>query len=292
MKDDDCGHTSEYEAPLSASTGHLSVWEQRPSGRQWSNNAVELYTSDALEMLKAMQDKVADLVFLDPPFNLGKRYGSRRPDQDRMPVDSYRQYLVDTMAESARILKPGGSMYLYHIPVWAMQLAPVLAEKLTFRHWIAISMKNGFARGDKLYPAHYALLYFTRGAPAAFQRPKIDPAKCRHCGKLVKDYGGYRKYIRNGLNLSDFWDDVSPVRHRKAKHRKANELPALIVDRALAISGVKNGVFVDPFMGAGTSVIAAKNAGMRAVAADIDESQLEIVVDRLTDGSTNEGTKE
>ena len=36
-------------------------------------------------------------------------------------------------------------------------------------------MKNGFARGKKLYPAHYALLYFTKGMPASFQRPKILP---------------------------------------------------------------------------------------------------------------------
>ena len=232
-----------------------------------------------------MLDEVADLVFLDPPFNLGKRYGSRRPSEDRVPPDAYQRYLATVVTESARVLKPGGALYLYHIPEWATRLAPLLSEQLSFRHWIAIAMKNGFARGDKLYPAHYALLYFTKGSPSTFHRPKIPPVRCRHCKQLLRDYGGYRKYMRDGVNLSDFWDDVSPVRHRKKKYRDANEIPMLIVERAVAISGVNGGVFVDPFMGAGTSIVAATAAGMKGIGSDIEESQFEIVVSRLTEGN-------
>ena len=66
---------------------------------------------------------------------------------------------------SAEVLKDGGALYLYHIPKWAIRLAPFLEHALDFRHWIAISMKNGFVRGNHLYPAHYALLYYTGSSP-------------------------------------------------------------------------------------------------------------------------------
>src|SRR2546422_6918695 len=100
-------------------------------------------------------------------------------------------------------------------------LRELLQGELPFRHWIAISMKGGFARGQYLYPAHYALLYLTKGQPGRFHRPKIDPPHCKKCGALLKDYGGYKKFISNGINLSDIWDDVSPVRHNRYKHRRA-----------------------------------------------------------------------
>src|SRR5437867_4273718 len=91
---------------------------------------------------------------------------------------------------------------------------------MEFRHWIAISMKGTFPRGNKLYPAHYALLYFTKGIPRTFNRVRLPIPTCRHCGKDIKDYGGHRKYLNPaGLNLTDFWDDTSPARHGKNKSR-------------------------------------------------------------------------
>ena len=263
----------------------MRVWKRRPTpDKTWSRGyAQQLFSCDALDLLEAMRDRVADIIFVDPPFNLGKRYGTRAPREDRMPPDCYSRYLSSVLRESVRALRPGGALYVYHIPEWAIRLAPLLSDKLQFRHWIAISMKNGFARGNKLYPAHYALLYFTKGAPSAFHRPKIQPAKCRHCDHFIKDYGGYRKYILDGINLSDVWDDISPVRHPTRKYRDANEIPMTIVERIIAISGVRHGLFVDPFMGSGASLVAATIAGMKVVGSDAEPSQVAITADRLTD---------
>ena len=43
--------------------------------------------------------------------------------------------------------------------------------------------------------------------------------------KPVKDYGGYKDFVRNGINVSDIGDDFRPVPHARTKHRTANELP-------------------------------------------------------------------
>jgi len=232
----------------------------------------KIVQADALTFLKSLTSESADLVFLDPPFNLGKLYSSRNRDIDRKPEEEYSRWLEKIVSESGRVLVPGGALYLYHLPKWAMLLGSVLVGKsgLKFLHWIAISMKNGFVRGERLYPAHYALLLFTKGRPKIFNRPKIEPTKCRHCDRLIKDYGGYRSIIeRQGINLSDFWDDLSPVRHANRKNRKANELPQLLFSRVMGISGIDGGVYVDPFLGSGSGIVAAVRAGMRFYGCDL-----------------------
>lgn len=237
--------------------------------------------SDALQMLRALRDEIADIIFLDPPFNLGKLYGSNGKKADLIDEIQYFKYMQLVLERSISILKKGGALYLYHLPRWGIRFSNFLIERMNFRHWIAISMKNNFPRGKRLYPAHYALLYFTKGEPQCFERPKINPPTCRHCNKYIKDYGGYQKYINNGINLSDVWDDLSPVRHLKYKNRESNELPIEIPHRAIKISGFPDGLFVDPFAGTGTSIISARENGMRFIACDREREYFEMIKSRL-----------
>lgn len=251
-------------------------------GKLYSVPDGDIFCGDALEFLNGLPNNSADIVFLDPPFNLGKRYGRRSVKADLVGQDEYFKYMTAVLRRSAAILKEGGAVYLYHIPRWGFRLANILEEELTFRHWIAISMKNGFVRGTSLYPAHYSLLYFTRGKPAHFHRPKIEPSRCRHCKKFTKDYGGYKDFVKDGINLSDFWDDLSPVRHKKFKHRKSNELPLEIPRRVIKVSGAPGALLVDPFAGSGTSLVAAVEGHMRFIACDLEKSYCRLIHRRLS----------
>ena len=241
----------------------------------------EIVCADALELLRILPDECADVVFLDPPFNLGKSYGRNGSKGDRLSDSAYLAYMLRVLIRSVAVLKPGGALYVYHLPKWSIKLAGVLADLLEFRHWIAISMKNGFARGNRLYPAHYSLLYFTKGEPRVFRRPKIAPLECPECHAYVRDYGGYERFIEKGVNLSDVWDDLSPVRHRKHKNRAANELPIEIARRAVRISGRPQGLLVDPFAGSGTALVAAREGGMLFAASDRERNQCATMFRRL-----------
>jgi site-specific DNA-methyltransferase (adenine-specific) len=244
-----------------------------------ANVAVDVYASEALDLLGSLPNKSARIVFLDPPFNLGKVYSNSR---DNLPGHDYEDWLTRVMVESVRILEPGGSLFVYHLPIWGMKIGAWLIEELEFRHWIAVSMKSGFARGRRLYPAHYSLLYFTKGEPASFKRPRISPVRCRHCDELIKDYGGYWPVIqKKGLNLSDVWEDISPVRHASTKTRQPNELPRKLVDRVLAIAGRKGKLFVDPFCGSGAAALAAANCGMRVIASDLSGRYAQLTLERI-----------
>ena len=131
---------------------------------------------------------------------------------------------------------------------------------MDFRHWIAVSMLGTFPRGNKLYPAHYALLYFTKGTPKTFNRVRLPIPTCRHCHKDIKDYGGHRKYLNPaGLNLTDFWEDTSPARHTKNKSRwHINELKPTIPERCIEISTNVGDIVLDPFGGGGSTYITAE----------------------------------
>jgi site-specific DNA-methyltransferase (adenine-specific) len=256
-------------------------WQAEYRGRILRFRDGEVVVDDALHFVTSLRTECADIIFLDPPFNLGKKYGERAPKDDRIAQDRYWAYMGKVLERSVPVLKPGGSLYLYHLPVWGIRLGAILDRTLTFRHWIAISMKNGFVRGDYLHPSHYGLLYYVKGEPQHFRRPKIPPPVCRHCGKTLRDYGGYKEFVSSGINLSDFWDDVTPVRHRKHKHGSSNELPLRMLSRVIEISGVRGGLVVDPFAGTGTTLEAARLAGMRFVACDRDRNCLKIIAQRL-----------
>lgn len=217
-----------------------------------------LFEDDCLKILSQIKSESIDCVFADPPFNLGKDYKNKF--NDKIKKTEYLSWCEKWIHECSRVLKPGGAFFLYATPELAVQFAHFMGERLMFRHWIALSMKGTYSRGKKLYPAHYALLYYTRGEPKSFNRIRVPIPTCRHCGKDLKDYGGHRNKLNpEGLNLTDFWDDTSPNRHKKFKVRPGvNELKLMIPERAILISTEPGDIVLDPFGGGGSTYQAAE----------------------------------
>lgn len=217
-----------------------------------------LYAMDCLEFMKNLKSEIVDCIFADPPFNLGKNY--KNSFNDKVDQGEYLLWCKEWIFEGSRLLKPGGAFFIYATPELAVHFAFYLNERLNFRHWIALTMKGTYSRGKKLYPAHYALLYYTRGNPKTFNRLRVPVPTCRHCGGEIKDYGGHRNKLNpDGLNLTDFWDDTSPNRHKKFKVREGvNELKLTIPERAILISTEPGDLVFDPFGGGGSTYQAAE----------------------------------
>lgn len=236
-----------------------------------------LYHTDCLDLLARTKDKSVDCVFADPPFNLGKHYGSTKT-RDRRPSSEYLHWTKRWVSECVRVLKPGGSLFVYHIPKTLIEIAAYLSyfDDMEFRNWIAIKMKNGFPINDRLHAAHYGLLYYVkRGNKSKFSILRYPTPTCRHCHKLLRDYGGYiEKYRTNGDNIpliriADFWDDVNPKIHNKTRPRTVNELPLVIPERAILISTKKGDVILDPFAGGGSTLTVAERHERYWIGAEI-----------------------
>jgi site-specific DNA-methyltransferase (adenine-specific) len=232
-----------------------------------------LFDTDCLKLLKQMKPRIIDTVFADPPFNLGKDY--KNGYNDKVSQSVYLDWCREWIHECCRVLKPGGSFFLYATPQLAVQFAPILEERLDFRHWIALSMKGTYPRGKKLYPAHYALLYYSRGMPNVFNKIRLPIETCRHCGKEIKDYGGHRNKMNPaGVNLTDFWTDTSPNRHKKFKVRPGvNELKLVIPERAILISTDPGDLVFDPFGGGGSTYQAAEKHFRNWIGTELYDSE-------------------
>jgi site-specific DNA-methyltransferase (adenine-specific) len=238
-----------------------------------------LYNDDCVDVLKHMKDETIHCVFADPPFNLGKEY--ENGVSDSLEQQEYLTWTKEWLSECIRVLVPGGSLFVYNIPRWQIFIGSFLFEQhMTFRHWIALSMKNTYPRGNNLYPAHYGLIYFTKGKPRVFHKLRVPVPTCRHCGKELKDYGGHRDALNpKGLNLTDFWEDTSPVRHRKFKTRVANELKPMIPERAILMSTNVGDIVLDPFGGGGTTFQVAEKHDRNWIGTEI--GPCEPIIERL-----------
>jgi site-specific DNA-methyltransferase (adenine-specific) len=244
-----------------------------------------LFAGDCRAVLPCIKDGVIDTVVADPPFNLGKAYGAGT--DDRRPEGVYLDWCRRRLAECVRILKPGGSLFLYSLPRWGMHLGVYLATTLemTFRHWIAVKQGACFPIAGRLHPSHYALLYFSKGQPNTFRRIRTPIETCRHCGRDVKDYGGHRGALDpRGTTLSDIWTDIPPVRHRKykSKNRKANALSTKLLDRVVEMSTVEGDFVLDPFGGSGTTYAVCERKNRRWIGIEIDSAPQ--IVERLEGG--------
>ena len=93
---------------------------------------------------------------------------------------------------------------------------------------------------------------------------------CRHCGGEIKDYGGYKSKMNPaGLNISDVWTDIYPVRHKSSKNRTFNELSVKFLDRIISMSSNPNDLVLDPFGGSGTTYVVAELLGRKWIGTEI-----------------------
>jgi site-specific DNA-methyltransferase (adenine-specific) len=240
-----------------------------------------LFENDCMDVLPHVRDESVDTMFADPPFNLGKSYGDRF--DDNLPDTEYVAWCKRWLDECIRIVKPGGSLFLYNLPKWNILLgAHLMQRRMTFRHDIAVSIKLSLPIPGRLYPAHYSLLYFTKGKPKTFRRIRTPIEVCRHCGGEIKDYGGHRDAMNpKGVNLMDVWTDIPPVRHWKFKSKKRtqNQLSTKLVRRAIVMSTRPGEVVLDPFGGAGTTFDVCEHLHCHWIGAEIQNC--DVIVERL-----------
>lgn len=238
-----------------------------------------LFNGDSLLLLGQIAPDSIDVVFADPPFNLGKQYGTDA-FSDEMQTEAYRSWCQMWLLELVRVLKPGGALFLYHWPKWLIELGHWMNQLpvLDYRSWIAMKMKSGFPIKNRMHPAHYGILYYTkRGAKPTFNVVRRKVQLCRHCGKEIPDYGGYRHKFKKyedenhvpWIQISDFWEDTRPARQDKSRQLQIVELPLHIPERVILMASNPGDVVLDVFGGSGSTYHAAQLHNRRWIGCDI-----------------------
>lgn len=245
----------------------------------YSSNLGNLYNGDCLKLFKQVPSESVDTIFADPPFNLDKEYDEGVTDKNSF--SGYLDWYYTWIDECIRVLKPGGSLFIYNIPKWNTYLSAYLSRKMNFRNWITVDMKFGLPIQNRLYPANYSLLYYIKGdKPNTFNVQRVPIQTCPHCSREIKDYGGYKNKMNpNGVTLSDVWSDIYPVRHTSSKNRKYNELSIKLLDRVISMSTNEGDIVLDPFGGSGTTFAVCELLGRKWIGFEL--GNCEIIKERL-----------
>lgn len=162
-----------------------------------------LFQMDCLEFLERIPDDSVDLVFADPPFNLNKLYPSLM--NDSLMASEYLDWAKAWIYQCCRVLKYGGSLFLWNLPKWNLSLTGFLNMYLSFRHNISVDIKYSLPIQGRLYPSNYSLLYYCKGEkPNTFAPDRLPMPTCPHCYGDLRDYGGYKaKMNPSGVSLTD-----------------------------------------------------------------------------------------
>lgn len=271
---------SEIESLLSSKIDLNYASEKFETSPNFHTPLGKLYSIDCLTFLNSTDDDTYDLIFADPPFNLNKEYPSNI--NDRVKDSDYLSWCEEWVKECSRVLKPGGTLYLWNIPKWNIRISEYARKYLSFRNLIGVDIKYSLPIKGRLYPSHYSLLSFTKGKkPNTFNPDRLPMQTCPKCYHEIKDYGGYKSKMNPlGINLSDIWIDIPPVRHKKYKRREnSNELSIKLLDRIIEMSSNEGDLIFDPFGGSGTTYVVAELKNRRWHGTEI--GPLEEIVNRF-----------
>jgi site-specific DNA-methyltransferase (adenine-specific) len=157
-----------------------------------------------------------------------------------------------------------------------------------FKHWITWDTPTS-PMGKSLQPSHYGILYYQKDQKnGKFYEIRYPHKRCRKCQYLLKDYGGKKAKLHPfGPLISDVWTDIHRIKHNKYRDEHPCQLPIHLLERLILMSTDENDIILDPFVGTGTTVIAAKRLGRRFIGMDIDEKYVNITKSKLSKESSN-----
>lgn len=251
-----------------------------------------LLNGDVLKELKNLPDNAVDFVFADPPYNLKKQY---RGYADDLEISDYFAWCDNWIYEAARVLRPGGTLALLNIPLWAVRHFMYMDTILEYQNWIVWDALSFPVR--LIMPAHYAILCFSKGEPRALpgltegeNEPRIIRSSSSF--KVFKPLGEefclrsqciakrtWEKINDRGV-LTDIWWDIHRLKHNARRVDHPCQLPPQLMYRLISLFTAPGEIVLDCFNGAGTTTLAAHQLGRRYIGIELEQKYHRIAEDR------------
>lgn len=251
----------------------------------YKDDWVTIYNANCLDVLPSM-NKSVDLIFADPPFNLNKDF-----DND-LSEDEYIDLCGAWIYSCNFALKDNGAIFWMTIHEWVGDMMRFLSQKMWLRNMI-IWKNTSMPIKDKFCISYQPILWYV---------------------KNINDYTfnfGFEKRISTAIipgkkenkagSIRDIWDDIPFVNGGcmpnkeailiRGTKKKAHscQMPIRLAKRAIGYCSKEGDIILDPFMGSGTTLHAAKSMNRKAIGIEIKEKYCEIAAKRLSQDVLNFG---
>ncbi|HEX7319495.1 MAG TPA: site-specific DNA-methyltransferase [bacterium] len=244
-----------------------------------------VYPGDCLELLKTIPDSTLQLVVTSPPYNIGKEY------EKKLNLHTYLEQQTEVIKECVRTLSDRGNIcwqvgnYVNDGAIVPLDtiLYPIFKDLgLKMRNRIIWHFEHGLHCSRRFSGRYETIIWLTKNKNYIFN---LDPIRIPQKYPGKKHFKGPKagQYSCNplGKNPGDLWIIPNVKSNHIEKTIHPCQFPVELIERlVLAFSNENDWVF-DPFLGTGTSIIAAVRHKRRGAGAEIVQKYLDIACDRI-----------
>ena len=249
---------------------------------------LKLFKEDCAVGLPQLPSESVDLIFADPPFNVGKKYGK---NEDKRT--DYYKWCDGWIEEGFRLLKPSGVFCLMTISKHLGQMFPMMHRRGVFinqvmwRNVSASHSKRGF------WMSYQPILIY--GKTGEFKFNTYAQTRAKADDKVMR-WGGYSTEWKG--QLLDYWDDIpfvyaGSIAHKEAilvpgSNKKAHpcQMPEMLVGRCILFFTDPGDAVLDPFAGSGTTLVAARKLGRFGIGFEREDEYCTLGIKRLEHSRT------
>ena len=248
------------------------VTPQTFDANRWENCIV---CADLLDIIDRIPDGIADLIIIDPPYNLSKDFNGLT--FSAISSVKYAEYLRTWFYKVCDKLKPTGSLYMCGDWKCTAALQAVIEERLIILNRITWQREKG--RGAKhnwkngMEDIWFAVSnphdYYFDVESVKMRRRVLAPY--REDGK-PKDWEATEEGKFRLTHPSNFWDDISiPFWSMPENTDHPTQKPEKLYAKLILASSQPGDVVFDPFMGSGTAAVVAKKLRRRYLGIELNE---------------------
>ena len=250
------------------------------------NADVTLYYGDVLDLLNEIPNESARLIVTSPPYNIGKEY------EKRIKIEEYLSSQEEVIKGCVRILAEDGSIcwevgnYIEKGEVYPLDtlLYPIFKKfGLKMRNRIAWYFEHGLHTSKRFSGRYETINWFTKSDNYYFN---LNPVRVpqKYPGKL--HYKGAKKGTPSGnplgKNPSDVWIIPNVKHNHPEKTIHPCQFPIGLVERQVLSMTEEGDLVFDPYMGVGSTAVAAVKNKRKAAGADLVKKYLVVARKRLS----------
>lgn len=246
------------------------------------NELTALFHGPCMEVLKQVPDESVDLIFADPPYNLGKSFGSF---SDRWPSDeAYAAWCYEWLAVCLEKLSPRGSMYVMTSTQAMPYLDLWLRVRCTVLSRIVWHYDSSGVQARKYYGSLYEPMLFCVKDPKqyTFNADDIEvEARTGAVRKLIDHRRAVPTQYKTTKVPGNVWY-IPRVRYRMPEYEDhPSQKPEALLERVIKASSHPGDLVLDPFAGTFTTCAVAQRLGRRSIGIDQNREYVKIGLRRL-----------